>query len=373
MVATAIPVFALDDGDVKVEGKGYFYYLHDASQDDGQSNSFDFSRMYIGARYGLSDEFTVRYLTDIGHQDKTGKLEVFTKYAYVDWKIKDNLNLIMGLLGTHNWKQPEDDWGYRSIQYAPMEMFGSYWVNWAKEYSGYLKDWAEDPATSSADSLKLSRKLENFNTTGRYKMGASADMGISVKSKPSDIAYVNLMILNGSGYKSSEDNMYKNFQFRTGIYLLEKAVHISGYFEVEPWRSIDESGAEKSYMNTQWDALASYTQKDKFTLGVNANSKTFSGIQEIDALCLSVFGNTFLIPMKLKALARYDMYNTGFNNADVKPGDSKWESDGGLIIVGLDYKANEKISIIPNIQILTYEDSAMDPVNSAYMHLYFKL
>jgi len=373
MTIIVVPAFALAENDFKVEGKGYFYYKHDASKDDSQSNSFDLSRMYIGAKYKLSDEFTVRYLTDIGHQDKTGKFEVFAKYAYVDWKIRDNLNLILGLQGTNNWKQPEDAWGYRSIQYAPMEIFGKYWGDWAKKYSGYLEDWGEDPAISTVDSLKLTHKLENFSTVSRYKMGASADMGISVKCKPTDFTYVNLMVLNGSGYKHKEDDMYKNFQLRSGIYLLEKVVHISGYFEVEPWRSIDENGAEKSYMNTQWDVLASYTQKDKFTLGVNANSKLFAGIEEINAMCFSVFGNAYLLPEKLKALARYDMYNTGFNNADVKPGDSKWKSNGGLFIVGLDYKAHKKVSIIPNFQMLTYEDPDKDPVNSVYVHLYFKL
>ncbi len=373
MALIAIPVFALAENGFKVEGKGYFYYLHDASKGDAQSNSFDLSRMYIGAKYKLSDEFMVRYLTDIGHQDKTGKFEVFAKYAYVDWKIRNNLNILMGLQGTNNWKQPEKAWGYRSIQYSPMEKFGKYWGDWSKAFAKYLMSWAENPATNTTDSLKLARRHENFTTASRHKMGASADMGINVKCKPSDNTYVNLMILNGSGYKHTEDDMYKNFQLRSGVYLLEKAVHISGYFEVEPWRSIDESGAEKSYMNTQWDVLASYTQKDKFTLGVNANSKLFSGIQEINAMCFSLFVNAYLLPKKLKALARYDMYDTGFNDADVKPGDSKWESNGGLFIVGLDYAAHKKVHIIPNVQILTYEDSDEDPVNSAYVHLHFKL
>lgn len=367
------PAFALNERDIKVEGKGYFYYRHDASKDDGQSNSFDFSRMYIGAKYNLSDEFTIRYLTDMGHQDKTGKFEVFAKYAYVDWKINSNLNLVLGLQGTHNWKQPENAWGYRSIQYAPMEYFGKYWGNWAKKYSEYLEDWAENPVTSSQDSLRLTRVRTNFSAASRSEMGSSADMGLSVKYKPSELSYVKLMILNGSGYKSTEDDMYKNYQFRTGVYLLEKAVHISGYFEIEPWRSIDETGSEKSYMNTQWDALVSYTQKSKFTLGVNVNSKTFAGIQEINGLNFSVFGNAYLLPEKLKALVRYDMYSTGFNDVDVQPGESDWKSDGSLFIIGFDYQAHEKVSIIPNIQILTYEDSDKNPVNTAYLHLYFKL
>lgn len=358
---------------LKVEGKGYFYYHHDASEGDGQSNSFDFSRMYIGARYKLSDEFTVRYLTDFSHQDKTGKFEVFSKYAYVDWKIRDNLNILMGLQGTHNWKQPESAWGYRSIQYSPMDSFGKYWGEWAKAYTSYLEKWVQDPATSAVDTLELTYRHANFSATSRYNMGASADLGVSVKYEPSDAAYVNFMALNGSGYKHAEDDMYKNFQLRSGVFLVDKTVHISGYLGLEPWMSVDEKGSSKSYTNIQWDVMTSYTAKEKFTVVVNVNLKTFAGIEKINALCFSVFGHGYLVPKKLKALARYDIYDSGFNDVEVKAGDDKFESNGGLVIVGFDYKAHKKISIIPNFQILSFEDSEKDPVNSVYVHLNFEL
>ena len=121
-----IPDLVQHLGGLKIVGKGYFYYHHDASQGDGQTNSFDFARLYMGAKYHISDEFSVEYLTDIAHHDKTGKLEVYTKYAYVDWSITNKLNLVMGLQGTSNWKQPEKAWGYRSIHKAPMEAFGGF-------------------------------------------------------------------------------------------------------------------------------------------------------------------------------------------------------------------------------------------------------
>ena len=39
--------------------------------------------------------------------------------------------------------------------------------------------------------------------------------------------------------------MFKNFQLRSGIYLMDHMVHVSGFFEVEPWRGVDIDGAEK--------------------------------------------------------------------------------------------------------------------------------
>jgi len=357
---------------LKVEGKGYFYYYHDASDGDGQTNSFDLSRLYMGAKYRISSEFTVRYLTDISHQDNSGKLEVYAKYAYMNWKISDNLNIVMGLQGTNNWSKPEKAWGYRSIRKSPMEAFGGFWGDNSKSYLKYLGKWAAEPIATD-ESSRLSRMAASMKAAGSSKMGSSADMGVGVKYKPTNVTYLNLLIRNGAGYKNAENDMFKNFQFRGGIYLMEKAVHLSGYFELEPWRGTDEDGMLKGYMNNQWDVMASISQKSKFIVGVNINSKSFDGIQAIDALGTSVFGNVYVIPKKLKALARYDFYDTGFNEAEVKQGDIKWESNGSLLIVGLDYKAHKKISIIPNFKLTSYEDSDMESVRSVYVHMTFKL
>jgi len=380
LTLAVITVDAGEPGTYKPEGKGYFFYLHDASEGDGQSNSFDFSRMYFGAKYYLSDEFTIHYLTDIGHQtsysydsdeDKlsnksNGKLEAFSKYAYLDWKIQDNLHLLMGLQGTYNWKQPENAWGYRAIQYSPMEAFGQYWGGWAKDYKSYLEDWAET-------DLEKENDASNFAAASRSKMGSSADLGVAVKFKPTKDAYIDFMIRNGLGYKSAEDDRFKNFQLRTGIFLLDEALHISGYLELEPWKGVDSGGKAKGYINTQWDLMASYTVKDVLTVGVDANSKVFTGIEDITATCISLFGNGPVIPKKLNALARLDIYSTGFNDAQFQPGDAKWKSNAKRIIIGLDYKAHKNVSIIPNLQIVTYEDPDEDPTNSVYVHVYFKL
>ncbi len=368
---TAALAQAGEPGKFKPEGKGYFYYLHDASEGDGQTNKFDISRMYIGAKYFVSEEFTIRYLTDISHAAGGGKFEVFTKYAYLDWKLGDRKNLVMGLQGTNNWSMPEKAWGYRAIQYSPMESFGKYWDEWDGFYEDHLDYYANvDPSKAG----EIDAQKANFATAKRSKMGSSADLGISLKCKPTSDIYVNVMVRNGLGYKKAEDDMYKNFQARGGTFLMEKAVHVSAFVEVEPWKGVDEDGESKGYMNLQWDVMASYTMKDKFTLGVDANSKTFKGsLEDITAMCISVFGHGYIMPGKLKALARYDMYNTGFNDVERPTGVNEYETNGSRIIVGLDYKAHKKVSIIPNFQMVSYEDSDLDSHNSAYIHVYFKI
>lgn len=365
------PVSAGEPGEVKIEGKGYFFYYHDMSEGNGQTNSFSLSRMYVGAKYFHSDGFTIRYLTDVYQNNR---IEVFTKYAYVDWKVKDNMNLVMGLQGTNNWSMPEEAWGYRQIMYSPMENFGSFCGSAAGDYSSYLANWASDPATLPAKAAELTLQKANFDIARKQKTGSSADLGIGVKCKPCDWGYVDFMIRNGSGYKNNSDNdMFKNFQVRGGAYLLEKALHISAYFELEPYRGIDINGKNAGYNNIQWDLTAAYTIKDLLTAGVDLNGKTFAGIDEVSAMCISVFGHGYVMPEKLKAVVRYDMYTTGLNDLTVKPGDPALKTDGGLIVVGLDYQAHKKVHIIPNFQTTTYEDSNTKSINSVYVHVYFTL
>ncbi len=355
-------VSAGEPGTFKFEGKGYFYYLHDMTKGDGQSNSFDLSRMYMGVKHYISEDFTIRYITDIGHQgsDKDGKFEVFTKYAYLDWKLSGKTHLVMGLQGTNNWSAPEKAWGYRQIQYSPMESFGKFWGSAAKAYSAYLGNWAGKEAIKA-----------NFDLARASKMGSSADLGIALKMKVGGSSYVNFMIRNGGGYKSSENNMFKNFQVRGGTYLMDKAVHVSAYVEMEPFSGKDEDGASTTYNNFQWDVTASYTIKGMLTAGVDINSKTFAGIEDVTAMCISAFGNMSVMP-KMKALVRYDMYNTGFNDMDVMPGADDFETNGSRIVLGMDYKAHKKVSIIPNLQILSYEDDR-ESKKSVYVHCYFKI
>lgn len=103
--------FADESGTYKLDGEGYYAYHHDFSKRDGQTNSFDLSRVYFGIKYNISDQFTARYLTDIGHEPGGGKLEVFAKYAYLDWGISSNGMLIFSwackvpTTGTH-WRKP---------------------------------------------------------------------------------------------------------------------------------------------------------------------------------------------------------------------------------------------------------------------------
>jgi len=378
-IGVDVPELVQQLAGLKVEGKGYFYYYHDATDGDGQSNSFDLSRLYMGAKYRISDEFSVRYLTDVSHQasdadhkENYGKFEVFTKYAYMDWNISENNNMVMGLQGTNNWKPVDKAWGYRSLGKAPMEAFGSFWSGQSKAYQKYLEGWAEG-LISTDEKTRLNLQAANIKAAGSSKMGSSADIGVGVKLKPTDVTYLNLLIRNGTGYKKVENDMFKNIQLRGGVYLMDRAVHLTGYFELEPWRGINAESNTKGYMNNQWDLMASYMQKGAFTVGVNINSKSFDGIQTIDAFSASVFGNAYIIPKRLKALVRYDNYITGFNDVEVKQGDDNLKSNGSLLIVGLDYKVHKKVSIVPNFQMTSFEDSKLDPIRSVYVHMTFKL
>ncbi|MEE8417057.1 MAG: hypothetical protein V3S06_00190, partial [candidate division Zixibacteria bacterium] len=206
------------------------------------------------------------------------------------------------------------------------------------------------------------------------KMGSSADMGIGLKWKPNGLYYANFMIRNGVGYKLTENDMYKNFQVRAGGYFHEKAIHVSVYAEIEPWMGVDDAGESKGYNNIQFDLFGSYEKKGVFLVGVNYNSKTIPGsLDDITASCISGFGNVFIVEKKLKALARYDIYQTGFNDAERQPALEELETNTSLLIIGLDWMPAKKVHLIPNVQILSFEDSDIDANNTFYVHLWYNI
>lgn len=369
---------------LKPEGKAFFHYLFDLSKpEEGASwtdnkQEFALKRVYLGIKYTLSDNFMARVLFDAAYNNR---LDVFVKYAYLQWKVKPiKSKLLIGLQGTNNWKQPEKAWGYRGIRFAPMESFGSYWGGVKGSYNDALTKAAETLLDTSGGNIPSASDISkaaqyttdaaNFKTAANTKMGSSADLGIGFKIKPNDATYINFLVRNGIGYKKAENDFYKNIQLRSGFFLLEKAIHFSAYAEVEPWKGVDEKGEDKTFANVQWDALLDFDVKDIFSLGFNVNSKVFSGNNEnVIGVCFGVFGDVHLVKKKLKALARFDMYSTGLNDTEVL---KDAETNANLIIAGFDFKPHKNVSIIPNIQIWTYEDRDKDTKPELFIHVIFK-
>lgn len=352
---------------------GYLYYQHDISSGDGKSNSFDISRMYIGGRYKLADNFTLRFLSDMAHEDN-GEFELFAKYAYLDWKLNAiPANLTMGLHTTQNWRTPEKEWGYRGIRKAPLESFGDFWGDVRSRYLAGLEArravLAAGDASQQAEAARLALQKSDFTRGSRGKMGSSADLGLSFSLKPDKNTYLDVMVLNGTGYKKVEDDRFKNLQVRAGRYLLGGKLHLSGYFELEPWSSVRADGSEARYNNLEWDLLAGWTEKDRYQIAADLSSKRFGcSLEDITATSFAVFGNLNLGRKDLKALWRYDFYSSGFDGSAGSTAAAPLKLDGRLLILGLDYIPNSRVHIIPNLQVLDYEDSSRPAQAMLYLH-----
>ncbi|MBT7619043.1 MAG: hypothetical protein HN590_17340, partial [Calditrichaeota bacterium] len=190
VVMLTIPLFAFEfdpdnTGDLvetlsklKVDGKGYFYYNYDVSVDDSESNEFDFSRIYLGAKYHISEDFTIRYLNE------TNNLRSVTKLTYVHWSIHPKVDIVIGLLGMNNWKESEKAWGYRSIHFAPMEAFGEFWGSALASYRFNIRERAFDSEISENEERYLHAQNGNFYKLRNKKMGYSADLGVKLDYRP---------------------------------------------------------------------------------------------------------------------------------------------------------------------------------------------
>ena len=140
-------------------------------------------------------------------------------------------------------------------------------------------------------------------------------------------------------------------------------------------------GFKGSYVSEIWQSIVRMeNDRDQSGIGLCSqgtlwsDSKIFAGsLENIESYCYSAFGNFYITPDKLKALARYDIYISGFNDALVPDGAQKLKMNSNLLIIGIDYMPDKHIHIIPNIQIQTFEDPDSKKENAIYVHLQYKL
>ena len=309
----------------KLSGKVYFNYNHDFSDRggsyNGQSNGFNFTRIYFGYDKDLDADFSIRFLMDVDNtKDDNGKSawRPFMKNAYLSMNCKliPGSKWYFGMVGMPFVSVPESHWGYRSL--AQM-------------------------------------------ATDKQGWGSTADLGVGWKGKWQDQFQIEFAVANGAGYKNPEADMFKLIELRPTAFLLEKALTLSAFLSYET-----QAADSNSFI---FSALAGY-EHQLFRIGGEYSMRSVSaatdGAEDVSGNNISLWG-VFNATDKLNLLARYDMYEP---NADVDADKS------ALIVAGLDFHPIKNVRFIPNVQIQTFEadddanTAAVDeskPINTAYV------
>jgi hypothetical protein len=286
---------------------------------------FQFRRIYFAYDNDISEKFTTRFRLEADQVSNTvdGKFGVAVKDAYLQWKnVFAGSNLIFGLSPTPAYDISEAAWGYRSLEKTIMDLRG---------------------------------------------IVPSRDLGIALRGKIDGEGMFNywLMLANNAGQKPEGDKFkrfYLNIQVKPS-----KAFQITAYAdyagapEVNDPASTAVPKATVSNATLTYAGFVNYKEPDKFNLGVeafmrskaNGMTDASGALTSLKTLGVTVFGSVNFNP-DLALVARYDLFDP--NTDSNSKGDAR-----NYIIVGLDCKPDKNVSIIPNVQIETYESIPNGP------------
>ena len=159
MVASAQKQAEEPKGKAIVQVFGNFHTGFGRTNDD---RGFELDRSYVGYQYDLGKGLQIKGVMDIGQSDDVNDYHriAYIKNALISWKT-GNLTLNGGLISTTQFNMQEKFWGYRYI-------------------------------------------MKSFQDL--YKMGSSADLGISAAYKFTDWLSADAIVVNGEGYKKIQKN-----------------------------------------------------------------------------------------------------------------------------------------------------------------------
>ncbi len=345
LISLLLTALVFGVGSVPAQGKfsGYMFgdYFYNVARDTsfrstgqkyaaigGQKDlqAFQFRRIYFTYDNDISEKFTSRFRLEADGSALTsnGKITTFVKDAYLKWKnIFAGSDLIFGLQPTSAYEISEGVWGYRSLEKTIMDLRG---IVPSRELGISLRG-------------KLAENLANYCVT------------LSNNSTSSSIP-------NGT---VADNDKFKRYSVQFQV-MPTKEWQFTAYGSIlarpntNALKSTTSPPATVGNNTTNLALFAGYNQKDIFTIGVEGflsttanaipNSDT-TGLAAANTLGLSLFGTANLTP-ELVAIGRYDYFDPNT--------DSRYKGDlRNYVILGLAYKADKNVQIIPNVQYESYQ------------------
>ena len=274
---------------------------------DNDKNEFELKRSYLGYSYKIDDNFSTKITFDVGNNSSGSAYTAFLKIASLSWKPISNTTLNVGMIGTKNFKFMEKSWGRRYIEKSALDK----------------EKWAN-----------------------------SADLGVSLDYKVFENFTLDGQILNGEGYKKTQDAdglMRVGFG---GTYKLSS-------FSIRLFRDI-KSCACSDIDQEITTASISYSNNGLnlgFETDMMANS---NNIENEDKEIMSVYGS-YKISGRYTLFGRYDDYTS----------ENSWDEDGTYIIAGVEAQLTKGVKAAANIRQTTNDINDVKD-NSFYLNLEYK-
>jgi len=275
------------------------------------SKAFEIQRAYLGYQANLSEKISGKLILDVGDPG-VGNLQMtaYLKNAFMQYQ-DDKLLVRIGMIGLHQFKIQEDQWGGRYL------------------YKSFMDE---------------------------HKFGPSADLGAFVAYQFHELVSLDLTIANGEGYKSIESDSILKYSLGTTLNPINGLVFRTSY---------DYMGQEAVQQTL---ALYLGYSVDKLDLGAEYNYQwNHKMVQDHHLKGLSFYAS---YQSKLaRIFARYDKLSSPELSGDTDPWN--YGNDGQLYIAGVEFQAVRGLIITPNYQGWIPADGG-SLAHSAYLSLEIK-
>lgn len=278
--------------------------------------AFQFRRIYLTYDNKISKKFKTRVRFEMSNNvvAQNGKFTANIKDAYLQWKAFAGQTLVLGLQSTPSFSVSEKYWKYRSLEKTIMDL----------------------------------RKIES-----------SRDLGVGLKGKLDKKGVFSYWVLIGNGNSNKpETNKYKRYYLQLKISPVKNlSITLNGDFSPKgnirnPYLAPINSSVSNGTFTSSF--FIGYKSEQKYSFGVEtfiqSSENSFNNgasLENKNSFGISVFGN-LKIKENLYLVGRYDYFDPNTNV--LSKGDSR-----NYILAGLDFKVQKQVSIMPNIQIETYE------------------
>ena len=325
----------------------YFYnVLRDSSIDNLSNkalygkkdlNGFSFRRIYFTYDYKISEKFSTRFRLEsqsvVGSESTL--FQTYIKDAYLRWNdIFEGSSLIFGIQPPPTFDVSESMWAYRSLEKTIMDL---------------------------------------------RKVASSRDFGVSLKGKIVNDGSINywLMFANGSVYESENDKFKRVYAHLDFLPSDNLRITVYGDYKFKPKKTYYAESFNNDALLTS--LFVGYKEKKSFSIGLETFLQTnFNDVSKVETesavikdrnvIGISAFGS-YNFSSDIAGILRYDYFDNNIS------GDYKGDSRN-FFLAGVDFKLHDKVSIIPNFEFETYENSVdgtkIDPSLTARVTLYFE-
>lgn len=310
----------------KITGKVFFNYHIDETKGVEQTSAFELTRAYLGYKYIFNNKFTASILLDAGKGSGVSDHAVFIKNAKLDYKADSLITLSAGIFGMKQFKDQEKFWGYRYL----------------------YKSLADE-----------------------YKFGTSADLGVMASIKINDDLKIDVLIVNGEGFKKLQDASGKTRFGINMVYIPNCNWIFKAYYDTMKGIDVDDDTKITTVSNVA--LFVGYKINNRFRFGAEYNLMQ-NGItykdpakgKDLEGLS---FYSTYNINKKWNVFGRYDALSS--NTLSGETVDWNFSDDGNTMIVGFEFKPTKGINTSVNYRFTDFEDTSNNNVSLLYFNLEF--